>query len=98
VVVTIFRSRLRPGVEDEYGPVAERMLALAKSMPGFVSSKDYVAGDGERVAVIEFASEAAHAAWRDHPEHRRAQQRGRERFYAAYQVQVCRLEQRRSFP
>jgi len=98
MVVTIFRSRLRPGVEAEYGPLAERMFALAASLPGFVASKDYVADDGERVAVIEFASDAAHAAWRDHPEHRRVQQLGRERFYAAYRLQVCHVAKERVFP
>jgi heme-degrading monooxygenase HmoA len=98
MVITVFRSRLRPGVEAEYGPLAERMFALAASMPGFVASKDYVAADGERVAVIEFASEADHAAWRDHPEHRRVQQLGRARFYAAYRLQVCRREKELCFP
>jgi hypothetical protein len=28
--VTVFRSRLRPGVEDDYSPVANEMSRLAK--------------------------------------------------------------------
>ena len=98
MVVTIFRSRLRPGVDAEYGPLAERMYRIASSLPGFVSSRDFVADDGERVAIIEFESEAAHAGWRDHPEHRRAQQRGRAEFYATYRIQVCRVDREASFP
>jgi heme-degrading monooxygenase HmoA len=97
MVVTIFRSRLRPGIDDEYGELAERMYGIASSLPGFVSSRDYAGADGERVAIVEFASEAEHAAWRDHPEHRRAQRLGRERFYAEYRIQVCRVDADRTF-
>ena len=32
MIVTVFRSRLKPGVQDEYGPMAARMSALAKSI------------------------------------------------------------------
>lgn len=98
MIVTIFRSRLRPGVLDEYAALAAKMAALAAAMPGFVSARDYVGEDGERVSIIEFESETAHAAWRDHPRHRAAQRLGRERFYEAYRLQVCRVETDRTVP
>jgi heme-degrading monooxygenase HmoA len=59
MIVTIFRSRLRPGVDDEYGPTAERMDKLAAAMPGYISHKEFTADDGERVTIVEFASEEA---------------------------------------
>ena len=59
MVVTVFRSRLNPGVQDEYGPMAARMSALAKSMPGYISHKGFVAEDGERVTIVEFENDAA---------------------------------------
>jgi heme-degrading monooxygenase HmoA len=90
-VVTIFRSRLRSEAVDEYGPLAERILALARSTPGFVSFDSYSGRNGERVSIIVFADEPSHAAWRSHPEHRRAQEAGRRRLYEWYQIQVCRL-------
>jgi heme-degrading monooxygenase HmoA len=90
-VVTIFRSRLRPDVMAEYRPLAQHMLELARSMPGFVSFDSYRDPSGERVSVIVFADGASHAAWRSQPEHRRAQEAGRRRLYEWYQVQVCRL-------
>ena len=74
-LVTIFRSRLRhpaPG----YEPLAEDTLELARSMPGFVDFKSFEAPDGERVSIITFDSPEAQRAWREHPEHRKAQQRG----------------------
>ena len=58
-------------------------------MPGFVSIKTFAADDGERISIVEFDSEAAHGAWRNHPEHREAQRLGRERFYDEFQIQVC---------
>ena len=91
-VVTIFRSRLRPGVDDEYGPLADRMLVLARATAGFVEFKSFTADDGERVSIVVFASPEAQKAWRDHPEHRRARVLGRSRLYESYRVQVCRIE------
>ena len=90
-VITLFRSRLRPGVDAEYGQWAERMDALATQQPGFRGIKTFQADDGERVSIVEFASAADALAWRNHPEHREAQQLGRERFYAEYEITVCTI-------
>jgi heme-degrading monooxygenase HmoA len=88
MVVTVFRSRLQPEHAAEYYEMATQMRALAEVMPGFVSFKTFQAKDGERVSVIEFESEEALRAWREHPEHRRAQELGRATFYAEFQIQV----------
>lgn len=96
-VVTVFRSRLRPGVEEEYLPLAQHMEDLARQMPGFVDFKTFTADDGERVSIITFADPPSQAAWRDHPEHREAQRRGREELYETFVVQVCRLAGERRF-
>src|SRR5438552_2886899 len=98
MILTIFRSRLRPEHLDEYGEVAERIHALAVTMPGFVSIKAFVAEDGERVSLVQFATREAHDAWRDHPEHIVAQRLGRERFYSEYSIQVCTIAHENSFP
>jgi heme-degrading monooxygenase HmoA len=89
MVVIVFRSRLRPGVENEIVKMGQRMFELASSMPGFLSYKDFVAEDGENVSIVEFDSLETLAAWRDHAEHKVAQQQGREKFFAAYRIQVC---------
>jgi heme-degrading monooxygenase HmoA len=74
------------------------MLALAGQMPGFRSIKTFTALDGERVSIIEFESLETVRAWRDHPEHRRAQQMGRDQFYSTYRIQVCSLIRQPEFP
>jgi len=38
----------------------------------------------------EWASAEALAAWRENPEHRKAQERGRQAFYAEYEISVCK--------
>jgi len=77
--------------------MGDRMYALATAMPGFVSYKDFTAADGEAVTVVEFASEPELLAWRNHPEHREAQERGRRDFFSEYRIQICRVERGYTF-
>lgn len=74
---------------EQYGGTADRLLKAASAMPGFVSFRHYKADEGEMLVMVEFASAETLAAWRDHPDHRMAQQRGIEEYYAEYQVTNC---------
>ena len=40
MIVTIFRSRLNPGVLEEYGPMASAMSELAKGSPATYRTRD----------------------------------------------------------
>jgi heme-degrading monooxygenase HmoA len=97
MIVTVFRSRLRPGVRDEYVAVVNRMAELAATMPGYISHKGFFADDGERVTVVEFESEDGMRAWRMNPEHRAAQRKAREIYYSEYHIQVCEVVREASF-
>ena len=97
MIVTVFRSRLMPDVREDYVALANRMNELAKTMPGHISHKGFFADDGERVTVVEFESEEGMRAWRMHPEHRAAQKKAREIYYAEYSVQVCELVREAKF-
>ena len=78
MIVTVFRSRLKPGLRDEYVALANRMNELARTMPGYISHKDFYADDGERVAVVEFAHAEGQRAWQTIPNiGRRRNWRGR---------------------
>lgn len=96
-ILTVFRSRLKPEAQAEYGEWAARMAALARAMPGYVSHKAFVAEDGERVTIVEFESEETLRAWSMHPDHVAAKQKGREAFYSEYSLQTCEVLHARSF-
>lgn len=95
-IVTVFRNRLRDDL-DGYEETADDMLAIASALPGFLSFKQFTAPDGERLAVIEFDSWEHQQAWANQPDHRVAQRRGRDEWYAEYRIQVCRVVSERSF-
>jgi heme-degrading monooxygenase HmoA len=98
MVITVFRSRVKPEAQEEYARWAARMAELAKGMPGYISHKGFVAEDGERVTIVEFESEEAQRAWAVHPEHVDAKKKGRKDFYSEYRVQVCTLERESAYP
>jgi heme-degrading monooxygenase HmoA/ketosteroid isomerase-like protein len=87
--VIVFRSRLREGAADEFGPHADKIFDLAIAQPGFLSSKDFTADDGERLSLVEWNSAPELRAWREQAEHRVAQERGRSHYYAEYSLQIC---------
>ena len=90
MVVIVFRARLRSGIDQQaLAQLGQRMYELASAMPGYLSYKDFAAEDGESVSIVEFESEETLAAWREHPEHKAAQQRGRKEFFSEYRIQVC---------
>jgi heme-degrading monooxygenase HmoA len=91
MTVIVFRNRLAPDVPASYGPRAAEIFGYATKMPGFKSFKMFSADDGERLALIEFETEAQSRAWREHAEHRKAQQEGRDLYYAEYSLQVCEV-------
>jgi heme-degrading monooxygenase HmoA len=49
------------------------------------------------IGITEWTSVEALAAWRENPEHRKAQERGRQAFYAEYEITVCTTLREYSF-
>ena len=97
MVLTVFRSRLKPENVEEYYKWAARMGEMAKTMPGYVSHKAFVAEDGERVTIVEFADESGQEGWRTRPEHLEAQKKGRNEFYTEYKLQICKVVRESAF-
>jgi len=97
VLVTVFRSRLKSGVRDEYVALVDRMEKIARTMPGYISHKGFFADDGERVTIVEFEHEEGLRAWRTNPEHIAAQKLARQKYYTEYHIQVCTLDRETKF-
>ena len=92
MMVVVFRAhRTQVGLGEEYLTALKRMEELATTMPGYVSHKAYVAGDGERLTLFERESAETLRVWATHPEHVLTKERGRERFYEDYHLQVCEV-------
>lgn len=87
----IFSNQHR-GAQPEYAATATRMVELAKTMPGFLKCDSARGADGFGITVSYWSSLDAIAAWRAHAEHAVAQQIGRERFYASYDLRIARVE------
>jgi heme-degrading monooxygenase HmoA len=91
MIVTVFRSRLMPGLQEEYVALVERMQRIAATIPGYISHKGFWADDGERVTIVEFEHEEGQRAWRMHPEHVEAQKLGRQKYYEMYDIKVANV-------
>ena len=97
MIVTVFRSRLRDGVREDYVTDVARMVELAQAMPGYISHKGFFAEDGERCTIVEFDSADSQRAWRMHPEHRDIQRKAKDIYYEEYSLQICELVRESKF-
>lgn len=91
----IFTSLRREGDDEAYARMAERMVEAARRQPGFLGIDS--AREATGITVSYWESEAAIAAWHADLEHREAQRLGRERWYAAFELRVARVERAYGF-
>ena len=85
----IFRATVHE-FDADYERSAARLRELAFERYGCRDFVAFTEGDQE-VAISYWDSEADILRWKQDPEHTRAQQRGRERWYADYTVQVVEV-------
>jgi heme-degrading monooxygenase HmoA len=88
----IFTSVRTPADAAGYAVTADRMVELARQQPGFLGVESARGGDGLGITVSYWTSEDAIRAWREQAEHQLAQAAGREKWYAAYELRVARVE------
>ncbi len=77
---------------DGYGAMAERMVELAREQSGFLGVESVRDAAGHGITVSYWDSLAAIGRWGSHVEHRVAQAGGRERWYRAFRLRICRVE------
>lgn len=92
----IFTSERTRG-DDGYAQTAEEMVVLAAAQPGYLGVESARGEDGLGITVSYWRDEAAIRAWRGHADHLVAQRAGRQRWYRAYRVRVCRVEREYGF-
>ena len=88
--LVVFRNRKRADLDAAaYSVDANRMEALARAQPGFLSFKSYTSDDGEVIALSEWESADAARAWGSQPDHAVVQAKGRAGYYASYTLFTC---------
>jgi heme-degrading monooxygenase HmoA len=93
----IFTSQRTPADDAGYAQTADQMEALAAQIPGYLGIESARGGEGLGITVSYWASEEAIALWRRQADHLTAQRAGRERWYAAYELRVARVERAYAF-
>ena len=83
-------SSLRTEVDEGYAAMTNLMVELASQQPGFLGVE--TARDGLGLTISYWESEGSIAAWKANLKHAAAQRLGREKWYEAYTVRVCRVE------
>ena len=88
--VVIFRSLL---AEDSkgYSKTAERMKKLVSQQAGFLEFSS-VREEALGITVSYWKNLAAIKKWKENLEHLAAQKKGKEKWYSAYSIQVCKIE------
>ena len=94
--IAVIFSSLLVGDDPAYSEAAQRMIGVASTMPGFIgieTARDPSLG----ISVSYWTDEQAVRAWREHPEHLEIQARGRQEWYAHYELRVAHVTRARSF-
>ncbi|WP_421197136.1 antibiotic biosynthesis monooxygenase family protein [Aeromonas enteropelogenes] len=85
----IFTSE-RTDVDEGYAAMAERMLTLARTQPGFLGVES--ARDGVGITVSYWRDLESIRHWKSDLEHREAQRLGREQWYRTFKTRIARVE------
>jgi heme-degrading monooxygenase HmoA len=89
----IFTSRLKPDVDMAgYRAAAERMVELARTMPGYLGIESARNAEGFGITASYWKDEESIRNWRAHEEHRQIQARGKAEWYEHYEGRVARVE------
>ena len=88
-VAVIFTSRRSPTPDDGYGAATDEMERLAAKQPGYLGIESARRDDGLGITVSYWATESEARAWKRVTEHAEAQRRGRDEWYAGYEVRVA---------
>lgn len=92
----IFSSQRTEG-DNGYGETAARMAELAAQQPGFLGMESTRGADGFGITVAYFDTEENIRAWKRNMEHAAARQKGREVWYAHYEIRIAKVERAYNF-
>jgi len=87
----IFTSKRTEG-DRGYSKMADRMVELAKTMPGYLGIESVRDSTGTGITVSYWKTEEDIRTWKENAEHSRAQEAGKSTWYAEYSLRVAKVE------
>ncbi|MCL6601176.1 MAG: antibiotic biosynthesis monooxygenase [Alicyclobacillus macrosporangiidus] len=84
----IFTS-VRTDGDRGYGEMADEMVELAKTQPGFLGIESVREPNGFGITVSYWETEDAIRLWKENAWHQIAQKLGREKWYEGFVTRVC---------
>lgn len=90
-VAVIFTS-LQTGDVEGYAETSARMEELAAAQPGYLGIESARDSEGFGITVSYWVDAQAAREWKTVAEHRSAQERGRNQWYAMYRVRIATVE------
>ena len=94
----IFTAQRTEGDDEGYTAMAHAMAELASRQPGYLGIESTRNTSGLGITVAYFTDEASILAWQRNAEHLAAQNLGKERWYAHYELRVAKVERAYSGP
>ena len=77
---------------EDYSETAARMVELAAGIDGYLGHESARDCDGFGITVSYWRDEGSITRWRQHAEHLAAQEAGKRKWYAHYELRVARVE------
>ena len=85
----IFTS-LRTDDAHGYEEMAEKMVELASTQPGFLGIESV--NDSMGITVSYWTDLESIRNWKENPNHRKAQQLGHEKWYEGFKIRISKVE------
>ena len=93
----IFTSTRRVRAGDGYDDLANAMVRLAASQPGFLGVDSARGSDGAGITVSYWSSLDAIREWKNNVAHREAQRKGKDGLYESWNLRICKVERASRF-
>ncbi|HJP44997.1 MAG TPA: antibiotic biosynthesis monooxygenase [Arenicellales bacterium] len=81
---------VKPGREEEYSELAEKVFPEVDKIDGFISVEGFesLIEPGKNLSLSFWRDEESIQRWRDHPEHAKVMQQARDRVFSSYRITV----------
>ena len=98
--VILFEAEPDPARSEEYFELATPLMKEVVHQPGFIriDRAKSVLNEGKVLSVSFWESEEAIQAWLEHPQHRKAQQAGRQGIFKSMKITRMKVISEREVP